>query len=110
MTKHPVEIVLSEQDTYVLARALVGLDWQDLLCSPPVRLMLSNVDMNTPDDGAAFRRFLGTNALRAILSVDPNGPPPGPRNRSGDVNTVPDLPPSARLTPDQDAQAADVGL
>ena len=104
------EVHLSPHDTYVLARALVGLDWRDLPCSPLTRLILSHVDLSSPDDLAALRRLLGPEGLRAILSVDPETPlPEDYRSRSGDVNTVPDLPESARLTPEQQEQAAGVG-
>jgi len=104
------DINLSPHDTYVLARALVGLEWHDLPCSPLTRLILSNVDMAVPDDVNVLRRFLGPDGLHAILSVDPNSPPPDTyRQRSSDVNTVPDLPESACLTPEQQRQAADVG-
>jgi len=104
------EANLSPHDTYVLARALVGLDWHDLPCSPLTRLILSHVDISVPDDLAALRRLLGPEGLRVILSVDPETPlPEDYRQRSSDVNTVPDLPESARLTPEQQEQAAGVG-
>lgn len=100
---------LSDQDMYVLARAFVGLPWDDLPVSPAVDLLLSNLDLNKPDEVQLLRRVLGQDALHAIWVVDPNGPPPAFKLRSGDVDTVPELPPSAHLTPDQAAQAADVG-
>lgn len=104
------EVTLSPHDTYVLARALVGLDWHDLPCSPLTRLILSHVDISVPDDLAALRRLLGPEGLRAILRVDPEAPlPEDTRSRSGDVHLVPDLPESACLTPEQQEQAAGVG-
>ena len=107
--EHPPEVTLSAQDTYVLARALVGLNWYDLPCSPLTRLILSNADMAVPDDVNVLRRFLGPEGLNAIIKVNPNGPAPVTHLRSGDVNTVPALPPSAHLTSEQTAQAAGVG-
>jgi len=103
------EVTLSAQDSYVLARALVDQAWQDLPCSPPVRLLLSNVDTAVPDELRTLRRLLGTAGLKQIMRVNPDGPAPVPQLRSGDVNTVPDLPPSAHLTSEQIAQAAGVG-
>jgi len=110
MSSLTCEVNLSPHDTYVLARALVGLEWHDLPCSPLTRLILSHIDISAPDDLAALRRLLGPDGLHAILSVDPNSPPPDTyRQRSSDVNTVPDLPEAARLTAEQQRQAADVG-
>jgi hypothetical protein len=103
------EVTLSAQDTYVLARALVDEAWQDLPCSPPVRLLLSNVDTAVPDEIRTLRRLLGKVGLKQVMRVNPDGPAPVTQLRSGDVNTVPDLPPSAHLTSEQTAQAADVG-
>ncbi len=48
MIAHPAADSLSEPDAYVLARALVGLDWRDLPCSPLTRLLLSHTDMAVP--------------------------------------------------------------
>jgi len=70
------EVNLSPHDTYVLARAMVGLEWHDLPCSPLTRLILSHVDLSSPDDLAALRRFLGPEGLRAVLRVDPEIPLP----------------------------------
>jgi len=110
MSSLNAEVTLSPHDTYVLARALVGLEWHDLPCSPLTRLILSHVDLSSPDDLAALRRFLGPEGLRAVLRVDPEIPlPEDYRARSGDVHLVPDLPEAARLTPEQQEQAAGVG-
>ncbi|NLF79238.1 MAG: DUF3987 domain-containing protein [Chloroflexi bacterium] len=104
------EVNLSPHDTYVLARVLVGLEWRDLPCSPLTRLLLSHVNISVPDDLAALRRLLGPEGLRVILSIDPEVPlPEDYQQRSSDVNTVPDLPESACLTPDQQEQATGVG-
>lgn len=110
MTASTPDTALSTHDAYVFARALVGLDWHDLVCSPLARVLLSHVDMDTPDDVNVLRRLLGPDALRAIIAVDPNGPPPETyQRRSSDVHTVPDLPASACLTADQGDQAGGVG-
>jgi len=100
---------LSDQDAYVLARVLVGLPWTDFPVSPVVELLLTNLDMNQPQDMQILRRVLGAENLQAILRVDPNGSPPAPRRRTGDVNTVPPLPAEVRLTSHQRHQAAEVG-
>ena len=67
------EVTLSAQDSYVLARALVDQAWQDLPCSPPVRLLLSNVDTAVPDELRTLRRLLGTTGLKQIMRVNPDG-------------------------------------
>ncbi|MCD4684494.1 MAG: DUF3987 domain-containing protein [Anaerolineae bacterium] len=107
--QQPPEVKLSAQDAYVLARALVGRDWHDLPCSPLARLLLSNTNMAVPDEVSTLRRLLGAQGLNAIIKVNPDGPPPITQLRSGDVNTVPDLPPSAQLTAEQQQAAAGVG-
>ncbi len=109
MTAPLPEPTLAPQDLYVLARALTGMDWQTYVCSPPVRLFLSNANMDAPDDRNALRRLLGANTLKDILAVDPNSLPPVPTGRSEQVNTVPELPDTARLTADQLQEAAGVG-
>ncbi len=108
MNEPNTDIVLSESDVYAFARALVGLGWQDLPCSPLARLLLSNV--SGPDDLQALRHLLGTPGLQAVIKVDPHGPvPEEERRRSGEVNVVPALPAAAQLTTAQKQQAADVG-
>lgn len=82
---------LSDQDAYVLARVLVGLPWTDFPASPAVELLLTNLDVNQPSDMQILRQVLGPENLHAILQVDPNGAPPAPRRRAGEVNTVPPL-------------------
>jgi hypothetical protein len=49
------EITLNPADTYALARALVGSDWESVPCSPLTRLILSNMDAHNPDDIKALR-------------------------------------------------------
>ncbi len=108
MNETNTEITLSASDVYVFARALVGLGWQDLPCSPLARLLLSNV--SSPDDLQALRHLLGTPGLQAVIKVDPYGSAPEEeRRRSGEVNVVPALPAAAQLTAEQQQQAAEVG-
>jgi len=100
---------LSDGDVYVLARAFVGLPWVGLPISPVTELLLTNLNLNKPDEMQIIRRVLGADTLHSILAVDPNGPPPMAKLRSAEVDTVPELPVSARLNADQQQQAAEVG-
>lgn len=100
---------LSEQDIYVLSRVFVGLPWEELPTSPMADLLLSNLDLRSPDDIQLLRRILGPDALRLVLAVDPNGPAPRPCIQSSDVNTVPELPDKARMTWTQASEASSVG-
>ncbi len=93
----------------MLARAMVGLDWQDLPCSPLANLLLSNTNMAVPDEVKALRRMLGPEGLDAVWRVNPNGPAPAARLRNSEVDTVPELPEAACLTDEQKQQAAEVG-
>jgi hypothetical protein len=101
---------LSPQDAYGLARALVGMSWDSLALSPAVALLLAHLDPNVPDDLRFLRKVLGQELLRAVLAVDPNAPPPELPHRAADLNIVPELPASAKLTDAQLQQAAGVGL
>lgn len=100
---------LSPQDAYGLARALVGMSWDSLQLSPAVGLLLAHLDPNVPDDLRFLRKVLGQELLRAVLAVDPNAPPPPLPQRAADLNIVPELPASAKLTDVQLQQAAGVG-
>ena len=100
---------LSPQDAYGLARALVGMSWDSLQLSPAVGLLLAHLDPNVPDDLRFLRKVLGQELLRAVLAVDPNAPPPPLPQRAADLNIVPELPTSAKLTDAQLQQAAGVG-
>lgn len=100
---------LSPQDTYVLARALVGLAWDGIPLSPAVGLLLAHLDPNVPDDMRFLRKVLGQELLLEVLAVDPNAPAPELPHRAADLNIVPELPENARLTPEQMKQAQTVG-
>jgi hypothetical protein len=100
---------LSPQDAYGLARALVGMSWDGIQLSPAVGLLLAHLDSNVPDDLRFLRKVLGQELLRAVLAVDPNAPPPPLPQRAADLNIVPELPASAKLTDTQLQQAAGVG-
>lgn len=106
MTSH---LTLSPQDAYGLARALVGMSWDSLPLSPAVGLLLAHLDPNVPDDLRFLRKVLGQELLRAVLAVDPNAPPPPLPPRAADLNIVPELPASAKLTEGQLQQTAGVG-
>jgi hypothetical protein len=106
MTSH---LTLSPQDAYGLARALVGMSWDSLPLSPAVGLLLAHLDPNVPDDLRFLRKVLGQELLRAVLAVDPNAPPPELPLRAADLNIVPELPTSAKLTGAQLQEAAGVG-
>ncbi|MBI5960349.1 MAG: DUF3987 domain-containing protein, partial [Chloroflexi bacterium] len=99
---------LPKTDAYVLARALVGLEWRDLPGSTLAHLILSHLDLTTSHDMDFLRRLLGPVGLAGTFWVDPHGPLPEPLVKV-EVNTVPDLPASARLTGEQLQQAAEVG-
>ena len=99
----------SPADLYVLARALVGLSWEDVPLSPSIGLLLAHLDPTVPEDMRFLRKVLGQELLRAVLAVDPNAPPPEMPARAADLNIVPELPDSAKLTPPQIEQAAAVG-
>lgn len=101
---------LSPHDTYILARALVGLSWDGVPLSPAVGLLLAHLDPNVPDDMRFLRKVLGQELLREVLAVDPNAPAPELPHRAADLNIVPELPESARLSPEQIKQAQTVGV
>ncbi len=100
---------LSPQDAYGLARALVGLSWDEVTLSPAIGLLLANLDPNIPEDMRFLRKVLGQTLLHEVLAVDPNAPAPEPPHRASDLNIVPELPEQARLSPAQVEQARTVG-
>jgi len=104
-----MNFTLSPHDAYGLARALVGMSWDSLQLSPAVGLLLAHLDPNVPDDLRFLRKVLGQELLRAVLAIDPNAPPPPMPQRAADLNIVPELPASAKLTEAQVQQAAGVG-
>jgi hypothetical protein len=103
------QIDLTAHDAYALARALVGMSWDDVALSPAVGLLLAHLDPNVPDDLRFLRKVLGADLLRAVLAVDPNAPAPEPPHRATDLNIVPELPETAKLTDAQIQQAKSVG-
>ncbi|MEO0561318.1 MAG: DUF3987 domain-containing protein, partial [Chloroflexota bacterium] len=104
----PPEITLSPQDTYILARALVGLDWASLPAGPAAALLLANLDPTAAEDVRVLRKVLGPDLLRIILAVDPHGEPPKVDSHT-DLNVVPPLPDAAQLSADQITQAQTIG-
>jgi hypothetical protein len=103
------EYNLTPQDTYALARALVGLPWDGVPLSPAVGLLLAHLDPHMPEDLRFLRKVLGQELLRMVLAVDPNVPPPQPPQRAADLNIVPELPETARLSAAQLQEADRVG-
>ena len=100
---------LTPQDAYVLARALVGLPYDGVPLSPITGLLLAHLDPAQPDDVQVLRRVLGQQLMLDILRVDPEGAPPETPFRSTDLNIVPELPETARLTAAQIEEASQVG-
>ena len=100
---------LTPIDAYALARALIGLPIDPLPLSPVAGLLLTHLDPAVPDDMRYLRKVLGHDLLREVLAVDPSTPPPDLPQRAADLNIVPELPESARLSPSQVAQAQTVG-
>jgi len=102
--------VLTPQDAYILARALVGMDWSDVPLSPATALLLAQLDPTTAEDTKILRRILGQELLLEILKVDPNSDPPQVASRTRDLNIVPELPESLQMTNRKLDGAANVGL
>ena len=55
MTSQPY--ILTPQDAYVLARALVGLDWTDVPLSPVTGLLLAQLDPTIAEDAKILRGY-----------------------------------------------------
>jgi hypothetical protein len=98
---------LSRADAYAFARALVGLPWTQVPVSVLTGSLLNSLDLTTPDDLNLLRRLLGPNLFRQVLAEDPREELPQPGHLP--VNTVPDLPAAARLSPDQERAASEAG-
>ena len=109
MLMNPTKSKLTPQDSYVLARALVGLPYDALPLSPIMSLLLANLDPAQPEDVQILRRVLGQQLMLEVLRVDPEGAAPETPFRSTDLNVVPELPENARLSDAQISQAQTVG-
>ncbi|MEO1667646.1 MAG: DUF3987 domain-containing protein [Chloroflexota bacterium] len=103
------DITLTPQDAYVLARAIVGLPYDGVPLSSITGLLLAQLDPQMPEDLNILRRVLGQQVMLEILRVDPGADPPEAPFRSTDLNIVPDLPESARLSDTQRDSASSVG-
>jgi len=99
--------LLPRRDAYALARALVGLPWSHVPVSPLVQSILSQLDVNRPEDNRLLRRILTPDVLRQILAEDPNHPLPD--TSEPPIEMVPELPASAQLNTAQKKQARSVG-
>ena len=102
-------VTLSSHDQFALARAFVGLAWEDGSLSPIVDLLLTHLDLDAPEEMRFLRKLLGPDLLRSILAIDPMGTPPEPTGRNRTLNVVPDLPDGVRPTQAQARQATEVG-
>ena len=100
-------IGLSRADSYALARALVGLSWQDVPITALLKALLTGLNLNAVPDMALLRRMLGPELLRQILAVNPNAPMPV--ERESDISTMPALQKEAQLTVAQLEEAAHIG-
>lgn len=101
------ENALSRFDAYALARALVGLPWQHVPVTPLARALLAGLDLNTPAGMSLLRRILCPDLIRQVLAADPNADVPDLKGE--DLQFVPPLPTSARLSAEQEAEAVQVG-
>lgn len=97
------------QDTYALARAIVGLPYEDVPLSPFTGLLLTNLDPQMNEDLQILRRVLGPQLMLEVLRIDPDGTPPELPFRSNDLNIVPNLPQAAQLSTVQQQEAMTVG-
>lgn len=102
-------VELSPQDAYVLARALVGLPYDEVPLSPITHLLLSNLNPQLPEDIHLMRRLLGQSAMIEILRIDPASSLPDLPLRSSDLNIVPELPEGSQPSSAQLAEAAQTG-
>ena len=53
-------VTLSPQDAYTLARAFVGLSWDQQPVGSIAELLLSQLDLNAPEDLRFLRKLLGS--------------------------------------------------
>lgn len=103
------KVELTSQDTYILARALVGLPYNGIPLSPITRILLAQLDPKLPDDMQILRRILGQDLMLEILRVDPDAEPPDMPFHNTDLNVVPELPEAVRLSQAQLEEAKQVG-
>ena len=103
------DLQLSPMDNYVLARAIVGLPLDNLPQSALVQLLLAGLNPTAPDDLQILRRLLGQERMLDIFKVDPNSEPPLMLSQQTDLNVVPELPESAKLTEEQKQAGLQVG-
>jgi hypothetical protein len=103
------KIDLTPQDAYILARALVGLPFDGIPLSSITQLLLAHLDPKAPEDVQILRRILGQDMMLEILRVDPDAAPPELAFRNTDLNIVPELPETVRLSQEQLEEAQQVG-
>lgn len=95
------DIVLSNQDAYVLARHLARMDTTGLNASPATKLLMAAFDKT--DDPLYMKALtdvlerMGT--MKQVFAIDPNGPPPeNIRKAKTEEVYIPPLPQEARLS------------
>jgi hypothetical protein len=100
---------LSPIENHILARAIVGLPYTTLPQSQLLQFLLAGINPSQPEDLQILRRILGQDRMLEILKVDPNGEAPELPLQQSDLNIVPELPTSARLTAAQVEAGSTVG-
>ncbi len=106
------DTLLSAQDAYALARALVGLPRAAVPVSPLTQALLSRLDLNKPEGMKLLKHLLAPDLLKQVLAVDPTAKPPQVENQLRTpvgLDPIPDLPPEAALKPAHKQEAAAVG-
>ncbi len=106
------DMLLSPQDAYALARALVGLPRTAVPISPLAHAMLTRIDVNQPDGMKLLKHLLTPDLMKQVLSIDPQGSPPSADSQAKApvvLDPVPELPPDAVLKPEHEQAAAQVG-
>lgn len=107
------QISLSEQDAYVLRRALARLETKDLPVSPGVALLLSGLDMQQSADWNRLSEIINKfpDLQKQVLAHDPKGPAPEQTATATDdeVVYIPPLPVYSRLSDESRKAAEGVG-
>ncbi len=100
-------ISLSNQDAYVIARAMARLSTEEHKCSPATRMLLDMFDMSNPD---SFNRLSDVlrdrDWLQQVLAIDPKKPLESTKETKV---FVPTLPKEARLSDEALKKAERVG-
>jgi hypothetical protein len=93
------DVVLSNQDAYVLARHIAHLDTQGLNASPPARLLMEAFKSDDPLHVKALTDLLERmGAMKQVFAIDPATPPPEFRKAKTEDVFIPPLPAAAQLS------------